>query len=34
MNSELPFGPFLVFGALISFFFSEEIIKWYSNLIL
>lgn len=29
MKSMLPFGPFLVFGLLLSFFWGEEIIEWY-----
>lgn len=34
MSSEIPFGPFLVFGTIVSFFFGSNIINWYFNLIL
>jgi leader peptidase (prepilin peptidase)/N-methyltransferase len=33
MKSQVPFGPFLVIGTLISFFWGEEIINWYFNLL-
>lgn len=34
MKSEVPFGPFLVLGTLISLFWGQEIINWYlTNLI-
>jgi len=29
MKSMLPFGPFLIFGFLISYFWGSEIIGWY-----
>jgi prepilin signal peptidase PulO-like enzyme (type II secretory pathway) len=33
IKSEVPFGPFLVFGTFISLFWSEEIINWYFDLL-
>ncbi len=33
MNSELPFGTFLVIGTLITMYWGENIIRWYSNII-
>lgn len=32
MKSEIPFGPFLVFGTFVSLFFGEYFISWYLNL--
>lgn len=32
MDSQIPFGPFLVAGTLIAIFFSESIISWYTGL--
>ncbi|MCS7241236.1 MAG: A24 family peptidase [Candidatus Caldatribacterium sp.] len=29
MKDPLPFGPFLAFGAALSFLFGEEVIAWY-----
>jgi len=29
MQSQVPFGPFLVGGALVALFFGERIINWY-----
>ncbi len=29
MSSQIPFGPFLVFGALAAIFFSSAMINWY-----
>ena len=34
LNSQIPFGPFLIIGTYLSFFFSAELIDWYKNLIL
>ena len=34
LKSEVPFGPFLIAGTVISLFFAEEIINWYLNLFL
>lgn len=33
MKSEVPFGPFLIVGVFIAFFWSREIISWYLNLV-
>lgn len=32
MDSQIPFGPFLVAGTFIAIFFSESIISWYIGL--
>jgi len=32
LKSEIPFGPFLVFGTWISLFFGEQILSFYFNL--
>jgi prepilin signal peptidase PulO-like enzyme (type II secretory pathway) len=32
INSQIPFGPFLVTGSVVSFFWGQEIINWYFNL--
>lgn len=34
MKSMLPFGPFLVLGFLVSFFFGSEILAWYWGVLL
>ncbi len=34
MQSEIPFGPFLIFGTMVSFLWAERIINWYFNLFL
>ena len=31
-SSQIPFGPYLVLGALIAFFFGPELIGWYFGL--
>ncbi|MDO9509746.1 MAG: prepilin peptidase [Candidatus Magasanikbacteria bacterium] len=33
MNSEIPFGTFLVVGTLVALYFGKYIINWYSNII-
>lgn len=33
MNSEIPFGTFLVIGTLVAMYYGENIIKWYSNIV-
>lgn len=32
LKSEIPFGPFLLAGMIISLFYGEKIIKWYLSL--
>jgi leader peptidase (prepilin peptidase)/N-methyltransferase len=32
MKSAIPFGPFLAAGAALTFFFGEEIVRWYFGL--
>lgn len=34
LKSEVPFGPFLVAGTVVALFFGQNIIDWYSNLLL
>jgi leader peptidase (prepilin peptidase)/N-methyltransferase len=34
MKSMVPFGPFLIFGFLVSYFYGAEIIDWYLNMFL
>lgn len=34
MKSMVPFGPFLIFGLLVSYFYGAEIIEWYFNMFL
>lgn len=33
MSSEIPFGPFLSIGALISLLYSKEILAWYRHIV-
>jgi leader peptidase (prepilin peptidase) / N-methyltransferase len=32
-DEYIPFGPFLVFGALLSMFFAQPLIEWYQGLL-
>jgi prepilin signal peptidase PulO-like enzyme (type II secretory pathway) len=34
MNSEVPFGPFLVIGTFLAMFFGQQIVSWYLTLFL
>lgn len=33
LKSQIPFGPFLVSGTLIAYFWGREIIQWYLNIL-
>jgi leader peptidase (prepilin peptidase) / N-methyltransferase len=33
MQSQVPFGPFLIFGAFIALFYGTPLINWYLNLL-
>jgi leader peptidase (prepilin peptidase)/N-methyltransferase len=32
-DEYIPFGPFLVFGALVSMFFAQPLLAWYQRLL-
>ena len=32
MKTKIPFGPFMIIGAWISYFFGDQIINWYMGL--
>ena len=32
-DEYIPFGPFLVFGALVSMFFAQPLLEWYQTLL-
>ncbi len=32
-DEYIPFGPFLVFGALVSMFFAQPLLEWYQSLL-
>ena len=32
MKDNIPFGPFLILGSMVAFFFGSEILNWYLNL--
>ncbi|MCK5412900.1 MAG: prepilin peptidase [Candidatus Pacebacteria bacterium] len=34
IKSMIPFGPFLIFGTVLSIFYGEEIVRWYFDLFL
>jgi leader peptidase (prepilin peptidase)/N-methyltransferase len=34
LQTKIPFGPFLVLGALIYLFFGNELVSWYSRILL
>ncbi|MCK4919046.1 MAG: prepilin peptidase [Candidatus Pacebacteria bacterium] len=34
IKSMIPFGPFLIFGTVVSIFYGEEIVQWYFDLFL
>lgn len=34
LTSQIPYGPFLIIGTYLSFFFGSDIIDWYTRLIL
>jgi leader peptidase (prepilin peptidase)/N-methyltransferase len=32
-DEYIPFGPFLVLGALVSMFFAQPLLNWYQTLL-
>lgn len=32
INSQIPFGPFLILGTFVAYFWGEQIIRWYLRL--
>ncbi len=34
MKSQIPFGPFLITGTILSYFFGEFLVQWYLNFII
>jgi leader peptidase (prepilin peptidase)/N-methyltransferase len=32
-DQYIPFGPYLVFGAIVALFFAEPVLNWYQNLL-
>ncbi len=34
LNSQIPFGPFLIFGAIVTFWWGDSLLNWYSSSLL